>query len=183
MEGSDAQMVARARRGDGDAFGTLVGRHLRAAYGVALACTGEHDRAEDVCQDAFIAALRRIEDCRDPDRFGPWLFAIVRNRARDLRRREARRATCPLEEAVAAGADSDPARDAELAELSDGIDGALGTLGRTQAAVVRLFDLEGLTHREVAARLFITEGSARVSLCHARKALRGRLEPLFGGAL
>lgn len=182
MSGPDAQLVARARRGDRDAFGVLVARHLRAAYRVAVACTGEHDQAEDVCQDAFIAALRRLEDCRDPERFGPWLLAIVRNRARDLGRREARRATSPLEESLAAGSGSDPSDDVERSELAASLTAAMSGLGRTQRAVVRLFDVEGMSHREIAARLSITEGTARVALCHARRTLRHRLEPLWGGA-
>ena len=56
-------------------------RHLRAAYAVALAVLGRPADADDVAQDAFIAALERIDDCRDPARFSGWLIKIVRNRA------------------------------------------------------------------------------------------------------
>ena len=182
MSGSDGQVVGCVRRGDVEAFGVLVRRHVRNAYGVALAYTGEHDEAEDVCQDAFIVALRRIGDCRDPERFGKWLLAIVRNRAFDLRRRAARHPMAPLRDTLPAGERVDPSREAERAELSADLDAAMASLSATQRAVVRLYDIDGLSHREVAKRLSLTEGSARVILCHARRTLRGRLAPAHGGS-
>jgi RNA polymerase sigma-70 factor (ECF subfamily) len=57
---SDAALVARVRGGDGAAFDTLVRRHLRAAYAVALAQLGEEADAQDAVQDAFVTALKRI---------------------------------------------------------------------------------------------------------------------------
>ena len=100
MDVSDATLVERTRRGDAAAFDTLVRRHLRAAYAVALARVGEPADAEDVCQDAFITALRRIDDCRQPDRFAAWLLRIVRNRAHDHVRGRTVREAVPLDEEI-----------------------------------------------------------------------------------
>src|SRR5689334_11779852 len=80
---TDATLVARSRDGDGGAFETLVRRHYRAAYSVALAQTTNSADAEDVCHDAFVRAAERLSECRQPDRFAQWLCAIVRNHARN----------------------------------------------------------------------------------------------------
>jgi len=53
--------------------------------------TGAEADADDVCQEAFVVAIERIEDCRDPAKFGRWLLQIVRNRARNLIRSQALR--------------------------------------------------------------------------------------------
>lgn len=178
MDAGDAVLVARARQGDAGAFEALVRRHLRAAYAVALAHAGEPADAEDICQDAFVTALERLEECRQPERFAAWLLAIVRNRARDQRRSRAVRAALPLTAAPAAAelADpSDPHREAERSELRQELLAGLGELTELQRKVLLLYDLEGWSHREIARQLDISEGSARVHLHNGRKALRQRL--------
>ena len=64
---TDGLLVSRVRRGDSRAFDRLVRRHLRAAHAVARAKLDNPDDADDVVQDAFIKALERIDDCRNPD--------------------------------------------------------------------------------------------------------------------
>ena len=81
---TDALLVRRARRGDAAAFEALVRKHYRAAYAIAFGVLGSAMDAEDACQDAFVKALERLDEIRDPNRFGPWLQQIVRNRARNL---------------------------------------------------------------------------------------------------
>ena len=61
---TDARLIERARRGDGEAFDALMRRYMRAAYAVALGQTGDRDDAEDVCQDAFVTALRRLDEAQ-----------------------------------------------------------------------------------------------------------------------
>jgi RNA polymerase sigma-70 factor, ECF subfamily len=169
---SDAALVARARGGDGGAFETLVRRHLRSAYAVALAQLGEEADAQDAVQDAFVTALERIEECRKPDQFGSWLMSIVRNRARDHRRYRAVRDALPLDAAGGAVSRADPHQDAESAQLRGDLLGAMETLTELQREVVLLYDIEGWSHREIGERLGISDGSARVHLFNARRALR-----------
>jgi RNA polymerase sigma-70 factor (ECF subfamily) len=175
---SDARLVARVRRGDAKAFDALVRRHMRAAYSVALAGTGEPADAEDVCQDAFVTALQRIEDCREPDKFAGWLLRIVRNRAHNHRRYRSLRDALPLEAADSAPGKGDtPLRHTERQDLQAHLLRALGTLPVKQREVVMLHDVEGLKHAEIGDRLGISEGSARVHLHHARRTLRSLLAP------
>lgn len=175
MTENDAALVARARGGDGGAFETLVRRHLRSAYAVALAQLGEEADAQDAVQDSFITALQRIEECRKPDQFGSWLMSIVRNRARDQRRYRAVRDALPLDSAGEAADRADPSRDAENAELRTDLLGAMDTLTELQREVILLYDFEGWSHREIGQKLGISDGSARVHLFNARRALRERL--------
>jgi RNA polymerase sigma-70 factor, ECF subfamily len=175
---TDSQLIERARRGEGEAFDALMRRHMRAAYAVALAQTGDRDDAEDVCQDAFVTALRRLDEVRRPEAFVGWLLQIVRNRAHNLRRHQRVRSALPLDTAEEAPSRArGPARDAEDAELRGRLLTALEQLTPTQREVVLLYDVQGLTHREIAAAVGTTEGAARVHLHHGRRALRALLGP------
>ena len=175
---TDAGLVARVRRGDRAAAGRLAERYLRGCRAVALAILGEPSDADDVCQDAFVAAIERIDDCRRPDRFGAWLLQIVRNRARDHLRAGAGRTVVPIdaEEMEAGGAS--PAEGAERGELRGRLLAALERLPEDRREVVLLHDLEGWTHREIAERMEIPPGTVRSHLHHARRRLRELLGPL-----
>lgn len=175
---SDAHLVMRAREGDRFAFEALVRRHLRSAYVVALAELADGRDAEDAVQDAFVLALERLDECRDPGSFGAWLKRIVRNRARSVGRRERIREAQALETVLTASSESDPERDLDRAELRRRLESALGVLTEVQRAVVLMHDLEGYRHREIAGELGIPEGTVRSHLFFARRALRQRL----GGA-
>ena len=174
MAGDIGRLVRRARGGETEAFEELVRRHLKAAYAVALAVTGDADDAEDVAQDSFVVALQRLDDCADPDRFSAWLLKIVRNRALNLRRSKSRRAAVGLSEVVVAAA-SDPARDAERVLLRERLLVEMKSLTELQRQVLMLHDLEGFRHREVAETLGISEVSSRVHLFAARRALKARM--------
>ena len=177
MADSDAQRVSRALRGDPEAFAELVRAHLRSAQGIALAALGDPADAEDVVQEAFIVALERLEDCRDPSRFAAWLFRIVRNRAHNHRRYLKLRETAALDApaALAATSREDPARDFERSQLRDVLAAALQDLPEVQREIVVLHDMNGWKHREIADVLGIPEGTVRAHLSYARRALRARM--------
>ena len=176
MTEGDVVLVGRARAGDAAAFEMLVRRHLGAATAVALGVLGDRADADDVCQDAFIAALQQLDSLTEPHRFGAWLIRIVRNRALSALRKQRVRTAEPLEWAVGVHSDSDPARDAERATLRDRLDDALATLPEHQRQIVLLHDLEEWKHREIGELLGMPEGTVRHHLFLARRALRVRLE-------
>lgn len=178
-EPPDAVLVRRSRQGDARSFSILVERYMRGAYAVALSVTRDHADAEDVVQEAFMVALKRLEECRDPERFGGWLITIVRNRGRNLLRREGLRTTEEIPP-FAATADPGPDRDAERSHTRRLLRRAIGDLPEVQREVVLLHDLEGWKHREIAERLGIPSGTVRSHLHHARKALRKALGDTLG---
>lgn len=181
----DAALVRRARDGDQAAFGALVRRHLPAAHAAALAVLGDAADAEDASQDAFVAALRRIDDCRPEEKFRPWLLTIVRNRAIDLRRRQRVRMADSLDAAhdepggrggaIAVATAGGPLRDAERADIRAHLAVALDSLTDVRREVVLLHDLEGWSHREIGQHLGLAEGTVRAHLFWARRDLRRRL--------
>jgi RNA polymerase sigma-70 factor (ECF subfamily) len=176
---SDGELVRKARRGDGLAFGALVERYQRPAYAVALSVIGRHEDAEDAAQEAFLVALARLDECRNPERFGGWLMTIVRNRSKNLIRRESLR---EMDEVPAGARCRSPTPDhrAETAELRGMLREALGELPEVQRQVVLLHDLEGWKHREIAERLDLPCGTVRSHLHFARKALRAALRKVPG---
>jgi RNA polymerase sigma-70 factor (ECF subfamily) len=176
---SDSELVRRARKGDEMAFGMLVRRYQRPAYAVALSVTGRHEDAEDAAQESFLVALDRLDECRSPERFGGWLMTIVRNRSKNLVRRESLRETDELPPGARSRIPT-PDRTAEAAELRGLLRTALFELPEVQRQVVLLHDLEGWKHREIAERLDLPCGTVRSHLHFARKALRTALERVPG---
>jgi RNA polymerase sigma-70 factor (ECF subfamily) len=175
MNETDAELVHSVRRGDPHAVGRLLERYLRACRAVALAVTGSEADADDVCQEAFVIAIERIDQCREPEKFGKWLLQIVRNRGRNLVRAHAGRRTVPLDDRAPAPNPS-PALEVERLELRDRLLAALGELPEQHREVVLLHDLEGWKHREIGVRLGLPEGTVRSHLHHARRRLRQILE-------
>ncbi|MGH7476274.1 MAG: RNA polymerase sigma factor [Longimicrobiales bacterium] len=173
MPDTDRELVERARLGERDAFEVLVRRHLPGAYATAIAVLHEPADAEDVTQDAFVVALERLDECRQPDRFAAWLMRIVRNRAHNYRRAAKVRAASPL--SVAEGQTSPSGDSADRAQLRVRLTRALEMLNDTHREVVLLHDLEGWRHREIAEALELPEGTVRSHLFHARRALRREL--------
>ena len=171
---STAALVRRAAAGDRRAFEDLARAFLRPAYAVALAVVRRPADAEDVAQEAVVAALERIDTCRHPERFGAWLLQSVRNRARNWlahRRLADVPADPPQEEPAASGW----AIDGERGALRRQLLAALDAVTPVQREVVLLHDLEGWTHAEIAAALELTEVNCRQHLFTARRALRARL--------
>lgn len=88
---TDAELVERARRGDQAAFGGLVDRHEKAALQAAVAALGSREDAEDVTQEAFLAAYRKLESYRGDASFRTWLLTITWHLALNRRKSLARR--------------------------------------------------------------------------------------------
>lgn len=170
----DGALVRRAREGDERCYGVLVRRYMRSAYAVAMSVTGRHEDAEDAAQESFLVALQRLDECRSPDRFAGWLMTIVRNRSRNLVRRESLRDSDPVPE-TASHRGPTPDRVTERVELRETLQMALDQLPPVQREIVLLHDLEGWKHREIAERLELPSGTVRSHLHFARKALRALL--------
>lgn len=176
-EATDADLVVRARAGDAGAFEQLVGRHYRATLVVAQQAMRDPQDAEDITQDAFVRALERLEQCRDPARFGSWLHQIVRNVAHDLRDKQRVRRAEPLDDVEPPGK-SNPAKDAENTELRERLSAALDQLTTMQRTVLLLFDRDGFSHGEISQRVGCSVGMSQQHLFAARKTMRR----LLGGS-
>jgi RNA polymerase sigma-70 factor (ECF subfamily) len=165
----DAALVRAARRGSQEAVAELFERHWDASYRAAYLVTGDRAAAEDIAQEAFLAALRALDrfDARRPLR--PWLHRIVVNRAIDWSRARTLRAEV--------GMDAGPEAAARPpAGLGQDVVAALARLPVDQRAVVVLRYLLDLTPGEIAATLDLPRGTVNSRLRRGLDALEGLVE-------
>jgi RNA polymerase sigma-70 factor, ECF subfamily len=174
MPSTESGLIEGARAGDADAWDALVALHMRRAHALALRLLGDPDDAQDLVQDAFIAALRRIDGFEPGRSFAPWLLRIVFNRGLNMRKARARRGTQPVP-ATTPARSATPLENAERSELRDALAEALATLPERRRWIVKLFDIDGFPGSEIAAMLGIPEGTVRWELHQARRALRSAL--------
>jgi RNA polymerase sigma-70 factor, ECF subfamily len=174
-EVGDAYLVARAREGYLDAYEILVQRHSAMAYRVALRLCGNHHDAQDLAQDALIAAWRNLDHFRADSSFRTWLYRIVTRRA--LNKLTRQRATSTLD-LLAGTADiaAEPAAKAERNLAVDAVTDALAMLPFPQRAAVVLHHFEGLSYAEVASVLHCSVPAVRSQLFRARRTLGTTLE-------
>ena len=176
----DSELVLRARRGEELALSMLIERYQKSAYALALSVTGRHEDAEDAAQESFLVALDQLDECRDPKRFAGWFMTIVRNRSRNLIRRESLRQTSDVPQGTRSRIPT-PDKIAETSQLREILQQAIAVLPEIQQEVVLLHDLEGWKHREIAERLGIPSGTVRSHLHFARKALKKALAEMPDG--
>lgn len=160
----DASLVGAACDGDRAAFGQLYERYARVVHGILLSRVPSED-VDDLVQDVFLNAWRRLRTLRDHEAFGAWLAAIARNRAADHHRRSAVREELPEEL---------PAEDREQSEAL-AVLAAVKSLPEAFRETLILRLVEGLSGAEIAARTGLTHGSVRVNLHRGMQQLREKL--------
>jgi RNA polymerase sigma-70 factor, ECF subfamily len=173
----DALLVERVLRGDAEAYGDLVARHMRRAFSVAYRVLEHREDAEDVVQDAFIRALERIDTLDRSRPFRAWFYRIVVNQALNFRRSRTRRTMDPIPD-DARTTTSSPEEDAERAGLRERLNTVMQQLSEKQRTIVQLADLEEFTSAEIAHILDMADGTVRWHLHQARKTLRQLLGPV-----
>jgi RNA polymerase sigma-70 factor, ECF subfamily len=176
----ERDLVVRVQHGDREAFDELARRHARRAFAIAYRILRHTQDAEDLVQDAFIAALDRIGTF-DPTRpFAPWFFKIVVNRALNAASarstRERHVTVTYLWNSDAAAVEFDPA---ERSEIRHRFQKALDALPQQQRVIVELSDVDGRSSTEIGEMLDLPRGTVRWHLHQARKTLRAALADLF----
>jgi len=168
----DAAFVAAARDGDRAAFGQLYERYARMVHGVLLAKVPMGD-VDDLVQDVFIRALRRLSTLRETASFGAWLAAIARNVANDYHRRlvpEEPLTDDASDQEIPCGGSS-----ADQDEPAVVILEAVMSLPEAYRETLILRLVEGMTGPEIADRTGMTHGSVRVNLHRGMEQLRAKL--------
>ena len=174
-EVGDAYLVRRARDGYLDAFELLVQRHSAMAYRVALRLCGNHHDAQDIAQEALVAAWQNLDRFRAGSSFSTWLYQIVTRRALNKVTRGRGAGSLDLLADVADPA-AEPAAQAERNLAADAVTEAVAALPFAQRAVVVLHHFEGLSYTEVAAVTRSTVPAVRSHLFRARRTLGTKLE-------
>ena len=173
----DMALVARCRAGDLGAFEELYRAHAGKLFSLTFRMMGNTADAEDMLQEIFLSAHRKLDGFRGDSALGTWLYRLATNHCLDhLRSRAAK--TSQLTDAI----DDEPS-------LSDGrthgiaerrvakmdLERALARLPEGARAAFVLHDIQGLEHQEVAAALGIAEGTSKSQVHKARLRLRALL--------
>lgn len=168
---NETLLVHAARAGDRAAFGYLYDRYARMVHGVLLARVPLAE-VDDLLQDVFMIALRRLSTLREANSFGAWLTVIARNRANDYHRKSVPEDQL-ADEAHDEGNVSAKAGD-DHDEAADVLE-AIKNLPESYRETLILRLVEGMTGPEIAARTGMTHGSVRVNLHRGMQQLRVKL--------
>jgi RNA polymerase sigma-70 factor (ECF subfamily) len=174
---AELALVERCRRGELGAFEELYRAHAGRLYSLAFRMLGNAADAEDLLQEIFLAAHRKLDGFRGEAALGTWLYRLATNQILDYLRSRAARAgqvTDVLEDAGAiADATSGHLGDRTVTKLD--LERALAQLPEGCRAAFVLHDVEGLEHQEVAEVLGIAEGTSKSQVHKARLRLRALL--------
>src|SRR5687767_16005591 len=160
----EAVLVKAVLDGDRDKYGRLYHLYSPLVHGILLARMPRSE-VEDMVQEIFLHALKKLPTLRDSASFGPWIAMIARNRAMDFHRRS--RQTVEITDELR-GSDTQESKAAEILELIRDLPEAY-----RETLVLRL--VEGMTGPEIAGRTGLTAASVRVNLHRGMKLLREKL--------
>jgi RNA polymerase sigma factor (sigma-70 family) len=187
---TDHDLVQAVRAGDDHAFERLYHRYHRRIAAYVVGMVRDHGRAEDLTQEVFVAALRRMRQTDRPIAFKPWIYEIAKNACIDAFRRTRRAeevsydaedgmAPSDIGKLVAPGA----APDAAVANKQrlDDLCGAFGGLSDAHHQILVMRELEGLSYREIGERLGMSRPSVESTLFRARRRLTEEYGELVSG--
>lgn len=177
VRSADIELARRCRDGDAAAFEDLYRAHATRLYTLLLRMSGSRAEAEDLLQETFLQAHRKLHGFRGDSTLGTWLYRLAVNQCLDfLRGRQARqaRATASLdEEGAAEPARPAPAIPQPVSQID--LERAIARLPDGCRAAFVLHDVEGFEHHEVAALLGVSQGTSKSQVHRARLKLRAML--------
>ena len=177
-----AQLVARAKAGDGQAFEELVRRYRKRIYALAFHLSGSDHEADDITQDVFLRAYRALDKFEGRSEFFTWVYRMTVNRGLNARRDRQRRGEEPMDDlrvelAARIDARGNPAREAELRQTYGRLVRALDALPPEMRTTVVLVALQGLAHGEAAVVQKCSEGTIAWRMHEARRRLAQAMRP------
>lgn len=161
-------VIDRARRGDQEAFATVIRHYDPGLRALAYRLLGDRDRMDDVLQEAYVKAYRALPGFRGDAKLGTWLYRIAYNACLDELSRSRRATELPLEKSLPS-LNVDPG---ELAAARGDLARALAELSPEDRAAVLMVDAQGFDYRETARVLGVPEGTVASRLNRARASLR-----------
>jgi RNA polymerase sigma-70 factor, ECF subfamily len=194
VEVTDAELVGRAQAGELDAFESLTHRYEQRVYSLALRMLRHEQDAEDVTQQAFLSALEGLDRFRGEASFATWLLRIASHAALKVIRKRKGLDTVSLEEATEPREDHEsiphpeyiadwqqsPEQLVHRRETQRLLDEALSKLDEKHRLVFLLRDVQGLSVKETAEALGLSEANTKVRLLRARLQLREELTRTLG---
>jgi RNA polymerase sigma factor (sigma-70 family) len=185
---ADLVIVRRVQAGDVEAFDQLVSKYRERLVGIVYNMTSNREDAADLAQDAFIKAFQSIHRFAGQASFFTWLYRIAvnstlshlrKNRMRSFFSLETIRGDDPISrEVIDALTDkTGVGRDAYISELQEKLNDAMQKLSISHRTVVTLFEIDGLSHQEIAEVMDCSVGTVRSRLHYAKQLLQAELQP------
>src|SRR5947209_1708731 len=187
---SEQELVSATRAGNDRAFEELYARYRERIFSFILSKVNDHGRAEDIAQDVFMSALRRLRANDQNIAFKPWIYEIAKNACIDEFRRGSRAREVPLEadgefvvdrQAAAVSAVPTPPAAVESKQRLEDLRGAFGGLSASQHQLLVMREFEGLSYDEIGHRLGMTRQMVESGLFRARRKLTEEYEELASG--
>jgi RNA polymerase sigma-70 factor (ECF subfamily) len=188
LAADEPQLIKRAKRGDEQAFRTLMERYRRKVFAIAYGMVREPEAAMDISQEVFIKVHRYLGSFQGTSSFYTWLYRISVNLSIDYLRKVGRQDLVDYDDLllrrepddaeawiVPTVLDGNPHRALDRKELGHEIGKALEKLSEKHRAVLLLREVEGLSYEEIARTLKIHKGTVMSRLHHARKNLQRAL--------
>ncbi len=185
---NEQEIIERAKKGDPHAQSILVNQYSKRVYNLALRILRNREEAEDVLQETFLTVINKLDTFDGRSSFFTWVYRIATNASLMLlRKKKIRRANFrdndldPEQMHLTNVVDwtQDPTARIENKEIKQRIDEALSTLKEKYKTVFVLRDIEGLSTRETAEILDISEENVKIRLLRARQALRNYLSQYY----
>ncbi len=180
-EASDAELMARVREGDREAFADLVDRHKDAVVSYITRLTGNRDRAEDLGQETFLRLFRSAGGYTEQGYLRAFLYRIATNLVRSEERRERRlRVLAPF---LLREAHAEPAAPSGLLrqEMHREVSAALARLPLRYRVPLVLHEIEGWSYVDIAEEIGCREGTVKSRVHRGRQQLKAKLEPYWNG--
>ena len=162
-------LVEKARTNDYGAYEKLYHMHVGRVFALCVRLTKDRDIAEDLTQEAFVLAWRKLDKFRGDSAFGSWLYRIATNTALSYLRKQK-----PFQNSLDIDDTEEEAMPHDVAAQM-GLEHAIAELPDGARAVFVLYSLEGYTHDEIAGMLNIAQGSSKAQLHRARQLLKRQL--------
>lgn len=182
----DLELVRRVQAGDVAAFDTLTRKYRERIYSIIYNITSNREDSADLTQDVFVRAFTAISRFKGRSSFFTWLYRIAVNTTLShLKRNRMRRffsfdnideEMAPAEIVDTLSQKSGADRGAQLSELQEKLNEALQKLSPKHRTVVILFEIEGLSHQEIANVMHTSEGTVRSRLHYAKQQLQADLQ-------
>ena len=172
---TDAELVARTRTGDADAFGMLVSRYYDACWRFAFHMLGERADADDVVQDSFLRAYLAIVRYDERDQFRGWLFRILTNQCRNFITSRGRRTRRFVQDEVALESAAAPPAGLQLGVEDAVLARALAQLDPLQREALLLKYAEGLEYTEMSRMTGVGESALKMRVKRGSERLRSLL--------
>ena len=182
----DSQLIEHVKAGHANAFNTLVNRYRERVFSVVYNMTSNREDANDVTQDVFVKAFQNIHRFKGNSAFFTWLYRIAVNTAISFIKKNRNRQYFSLENLQEDGISGKIAeilssrkhsrRDILLRELQEKLNEALQKLSVKHRTTVVLFEIEGLSHKEIGQILKCSEGTVRSRLHYAKNELQNYME-------